>query len=193
VIIASGPSAKSVPIEKAIGHARFIAVNSSWALCPWADVLYACDYEWWKFADGCPQFKGLKISVDPRACNSTTGWDVKHVMCSKVGDQIEFNNHGRIGWGGNSGFGALNLAIQFGVKKIILVGYDMTIRHGSHWHGDHPDSLKNPSIANSGRWRRAIDEAARFIAAHRIKVINCSPISTLINYPVMTLEEALGL
>jgi hypothetical protein len=76
-------------------------------------------------------------------------------------------------------------------SKIILVGYDMTIAHGVHWHGRH-EGLNNPTERNVDRWRRCIDATAEVIAALGIQCINVSPISALHNYPKMSLEEALA-
>lgn len=189
--MASGPSAKDVPLEKAKGQTRFIAVNNSWQLCPWADALYACDWAWWNNAQGCPEFSGLKMSIDRKTCVEQD-WGVRKVICNKVDDRLELKTWNTIGWGGNSGFGALNLAVQFGCTKIILVGYDMTAKHGSHWHGDHPAGMHNPSPKNTERWRRAIDAAGKQLAQVGIEIINCSPVSVLKTYPKMTFEEALA-
>ena len=41
-----------------------IAVNNSWQLATWADVLYSCDMAWWKLVKGAPEFTKLKISYD---------------------------------------------------------------------------------------------------------------------------------
>jgi len=98
---------------------------------------------------------------------------------------------GTIGWGGNSGFHCLNLAVQFGAAKIILVGYDMRLDKGIHWHGRHPRGLNNPTDANVRRWRRCIDDAADLIAGLGIRVINASPVSALRTYPKMDLMDAL--
>jgi hypothetical protein len=98
---------------------------------------------------------------------------------------------GTVGWAGNSGFHCLNLAVQMMPVKIILVGFDMTLAHGLHWHGRHPSGLNNPSDRNVDRWRRCVDAAAEVIAALGIKVINVSPISALQNYPKMSLQEAM--
>ena len=77
-------------------------------------------------------------------------------------------------------------------SKIILVGYDMSVDHGLHWHGRHARGLNNPSRPNVARWRRVVDGAAEAIAGMGIPVLNCSPISALENYPKMSLEEALA-
>jgi hypothetical protein len=54
VIVASGPSAAGVNLECAKGKAKFIAINDSWRLVPWADALYAHDHAWWEVWNGVP-------------------------------------------------------------------------------------------------------------------------------------------
>jgi hypothetical protein len=98
---------------------------------------------------------------------------------------------GTIGHGGNSGFQAINLAVQFGAKKIILVGFDMNLGQGMHWHGKHPSKLNNPNVKNVAHWRRRLDAVAPQIAAVGVQVLNASPVSALTAYPKMTFEEAL--
>lgn len=190
VIVASGPSAAEVPIWEAEGEARFIAINTSWRLCPWADMLFACDYSWWNRAKGAPEFKGIRATVDKTA--AVVFPDVHLVGCRKPDDRLFLEPIGTVGWGGNSGFHCLNLAVQFGCRRIILVGFDMHIRDGVHWHGKHPSGMNNPSRGNIERWRRAVDGAARVIEPLGITVVNCSPHSALQNYPKMPFAEALA-
>ena len=68
VIIAGGQSASAVDLEPARSKAKIIVINESWRLCPWADLLYACDGEWWKYHKGVPDFTGLKLSQDAEDC-----------------------------------------------------------------------------------------------------------------------------
>lgn len=99
---------------------------------------------------------------------------------------------GIIGAGGNSGFQALNLAVQWGAARILLVGYDMTLAHGIHWHGRHGAGLHNPTDRSVARWRRAFDAAADTLAALGVQVVNTSPISALRRYPKQSFQEAAG-
>ncbi len=189
VIVASGPSAKAAPLELAKGRAKVIAINMSWRLCPWADILFACDYNWWLRTEGWQDFTGLKLTVDAKAARK---WGLGYVHCMKPDDRVFLEPKGTVGWGGNSGFHCLNLAIQFGVRRVLLVGYDMTLDYGLHWHGAHPSGMHNPRADNVKRWRHAVDSAARVAAAQGVEVINCSPISALTKYPKMGFAEALG-
>lgn len=188
VIVASGPSAKDCDLSLARGRAKFIAINNSWNLAPWADVLYAADHAWWRANEGCPDFKGMKVSAEQRSSD----FGAYHVDSSKPTDQFSLVK-GKIGWGGNSGFQALNLAFLFGCNPILLVGYDMRLDGGVHWHGHHTGNLRNPREGNVRRWRNAVDTAASVISDAGVRVVNCSPVSALQNYEKMPFEEALCL
>lgn len=90
-----------------------------------------------------------------------------------------------VGDGGNSGFQALNLAINWGAKRILLVGYDMTLENGEHWHGQHPKGLNNPRQATVRRWL-----SADWSTPSGVEVINCNVVSALNAYPKMSFEDA---
>ncbi len=96
-----------------------------------------------------------------------------------------------LGWGGNSGFHALNLAVQFGARRIVLVGYDMTVRNGLHWHGAHPRGMNNPTETNTRRWARVLDDQAERIASLGVEVLNASPVSALTAYRRVKLEDVI--
>lgn len=135
-----------------------------------------------------PEFEGLKLSADRRV--QKRPWGVRHVKTMTGTRTLQLKRLGEIGWAGNSGFQCINLAVQFGAVKILLVGFDMTTAHGVHWHGPH-QGLRNPDEAATTRWRAAVDKAAETLEALGVRTINCSAISALQNYPKMTVQEAL--
>jgi hypothetical protein len=175
---------------EAQGKARVIAINNSWRLAPWADVLYACDHRWWAHFNGVPDFHGLKVSQDEQI--ERQPWGVNRVYVERNKDVLLLSKFGTIGWGGNSGFHALNLAVQFGAVKIILVGYDMRMDKGIHWHGPHPREMNNPTPGNIARWCRAVDSTAPVLDALGIDCINTCMHSSLKNFPKMPFAEALA-
>lgn len=189
LLVASGPSASTIDLEPYRGKVRAIAVNASWRLCPWADILYATDGAFWKEHNGVPEFAGLRLTSDARAVEA---FGIEKVKCRKPDDRILLDNPGEIGWGGNSGFHALNLAIQFGVAKAILVGYDMQLAGGLHWHGAHGGALHNPTRNNVERWRRAVDGAVTAAELVGVRIFNASPVSALQKYPKLSIEEAIA-
>ncbi len=131
----------------------------------------------------------MKVSIDKAACKKFP--DIKRMYVKKQDDALELIKPGHTGWAGNSGFHAFNLAVQQLPATIILVGYDMTISHGIHWHGPHQKGMNNPREANIKRWIRAMDATAEIVAAMNIRVINTSMISMLSKFEKMPLDEAM--
>lgn len=97
-----------------------------------------------------------------------------------------------IGAGGNSGFQAVNLAAQFGSRHVILVGFDMSVAAGVHWHPDHLGACGNPDVEKAARWRELMDAQAGALACAGITVVNASVESALAAYPKCSLEEAMN-
>lgn len=187
-VVASGPSATDEPLDplRDLGIAT-IAVNTSFRLVPWADMLYACDYRWWEKFDGMPGWTGLKVSQDP-ACQ-LAGWGVRRVYANHASDRIEMKRVANIGWAGNSGFQAINIAAQSGARRIVLIGFDQG--GPERWHAPHGPGHPTPRQADIDRHRRATDAAYGQLLDHGIEAILTSRRSALQNYPVMSLEEAL--
>lgn len=93
-----------------------------------------------------------------------------------------------IGDHGNSGAGAVALAIARSAQRVLLLGYDMQYTGGRrHWHGDHPAKLGNAgAIAN---WPEQFEQLRKDHPS--IEIINCSRETALSCFPRMPLEQAL--
>lgn len=191
MVVATGPSAADVPLDKARGLVRTIAVKDGWKLAPWADCLYAADHHWWEAHKGVMAYKGRRICYDDRTVERWRGENPLQVKIMRGNKDMIFGQPGVIGWGGNSGFHAFNLAIQFGARAVILVGFDMRVDRGLHFFGAHPYSMA-PSEPNVRRWAATLNAQAAAIKALGVEVINCSPVSAISAYPKMTLEDALA-
>jgi hypothetical protein len=190
VIVATGPSAK-LDLTIAQDKARVFVIKSAWKLAPWADALYGLDTGWWIANLGAPQFKGLKFSPSPTVCRAFGLRQIK----LKSRAEILIRETGTVGCGlktggGHSGFQAINLAVQFGATRILLVGFDMTLANGPHWSSDYAGVAK-PDEARVRSWREAMDACAPQFEELGVEVINCSPLSALTAYRKMLLHEAL--
>lgn len=153
-------------------------------------MVYGCDAAWWRHRKGLPEFKKLK------ACYSGNGLEgypeIRRVEIDKRQDRILLDKTGKTGSGGNSGFQALNLTVQFGAKRILLIGYDMHIGGGLHWYGPNKwQDANNPNDSIFARWIAAFDCSVSILKQLGIEVINCSPFSALQCFPKMSIEDAL--
>lgn len=109
-----------------------IAVNDAYRIAPWADILYACDYQWWRWHEGVPEFEGVKVGL--RGCKDGAGYegdwngtdypDVMGLAYNGI-EGLEVKDPRFVRSGKNSGYQAINLAVHLGAKRIILLGYDM--------------------------------------------------------------------
>lgn len=193
VVIASGPSAKGQDIASLSNVARAIAVNRSIELAPWADVWYSGDTQFWATYATRP-FDGLRVTVEGRMPAGVPHHTIR--IADKRTQAAErawmlMEPRGTIGTGGNSGFQGINLAAQFGARRIILVGFDMHLNDGSHWHGDHIAGLRNPEAELMEKWRRVLDAQANTLSEYGIDVVNVSPGSALRNFRKTTIEGAI--
>lgn len=169
VVVGSGPSAATTDIELAMGRAKVIAVNSSWRLAPWADALYSCDAAWWFHHHGVPEFTGQKFTSSAVAA---TAFGIELFTTA----------------GSNSGLRAIRLAEKLGARRVLLVGFDMHIGGGVHWHEPHTGKLRNPGVNNMAIWRAEMERQRRSLKA---EIVNCTPGSALSCFPILNLAEAL--
>lgn len=176
VCIASGPSLKPEDclLVKDAGL-PVIAVNSSWEMVPWCDHIYAGDHQWWQ-----ENFNKIGSAATLWCGTETTA---RHYAINHFDSTLN--------GGFNSGQRAILLALYLGADRVILLGYDCSIRNGRHWHSDHESGLKNPDEQSTRRWQ---DEFLRVRQKHgEARIINCSRYTELKAFQTASLEEQLQL
>lgn len=170
---------------------RVIAIKKNIELAPFADVVYGCDAPWWQSVQFLPSFKGLKLAYDGAVCNNETGIQ-KVDIPDPASLGLLFDKVGTVGAGGNSGFQALNLAMQFGACRIMLIGFDAHLRDGEHWYGrNNWMKASNPDAYNVQKWVKALNLVAPVIAKRGVEVINASVCSDVHCFPKMKIDQAL--
>lgn len=189
VVVASGPSLADEQITLIEHSVVFtIAVNNSYAKLQHPDVVYACDYLWWKLnhMKAKQNIPRRQLWTQDRAAAeqfqlSHIQWEGKDGL-GKQGLRVN----------GNSGAGAINLAYHFGARRILLVGMDMqTGPHGEkHWHADHPKPMVQGQMFEE--WIKKMGVLAKDLKAEGIEVVNCTPGSALKHFPMGDLEQELA-
>jgi len=201
VCIASGPSLTQEDVDFCRDRARVLVVNNNYAMAPWADWLYAGDYQWWRchlrgshgnrdWKAKLDAFTGERWTLDRKAAQDfglrwiedASGPNKAMRLCCEPGKVYN---------GANSGFAAINLAWHFGARRIVLLGYDMQRTGGvAHWFGDHPPELS--SAADYPAFRSFFPLLAADLAADGVAVINCSRATALECFKRSTVQEVLG-
>ena len=85
----------------------------------------------------------------------------------------------------------MNLAVLWGAKRLVLIGFDAGPLYGKdHFFGKHPKELRNESPYAS--FRRNFDLVARDLKALGVSVVNTSIDSHLTCFKKATLADALS-
>ena len=185
---ATGPSLTVDVAERLVGQ-HVIAVNDAYKLIPSADILYACDESWWKVHKGGEAFTGERWSSHQKGgSNDKTRAAARYglrLVDGVAGDR--FLTDGKISYGGNSGFQAVNLAILFGAARVVIVGFDMREVSGKrHFFGDHPRPLRNG--AGFDAWIKAFKVASRHLPSF-VDIVNATPGSAIKCFQMVDLDD----
>lgn len=183
-VIAGGQStAHLAPLIR--GRCRIIVVNLAFRLVPDADVLYAADGAFWAHYRDSHAFDGLKLSAGEYAGKVCPGVHLVRIAKDRGNEPLQDMQRAPVGTvgngGGNGGFQAVNLAVQFGARTILLAGLDYA---GRHWHPDHAGgTMRNPVPEQLARWQKCMDAQAELLDSWGVKVINLSLDSSLRAFP----------
>lgn len=186
-ILASGPSMSSAVAAKC-KHLRTIAINNTFQLAPWADMLYAADDKWWRLTEGWREFVGLKVTCDNVDPKRTGAWFKELLYLRHTGAEGFDPDPSCIKTGRNSGYQAIHIAAHAGAKRILLCGMDM---RGGHWHGQHKSGLSNKSCFE--QWIELFATLKPELDKRGVEVWNCTQGSALKCFPYMDLDEACAL
>lgn len=174
-ILASGPSMSQEVADKVRAKGiPTIAINTTFRLAPWADMLYAADPQWWEaYWNKLDGFVGLRVT-------STVAYRPE-LLSLEVTRYDGFEpDTGKMASGGNSGYQAIHIAMHAGATRIELYGYDMQAKgQHQHWHGLHPLTLRNHGSDIYVRWLRAFAALAPIAKGMGVQIVNCTPGSAL--------------
>jgi hypothetical protein len=184
VCLGGGPSLTPEDVAAVRGRCPVIAINDAYKLAPWADVLYAADAKWWTWHKGVSTFPGPKYALTPGAAR----WPDVQVLRDTGIDGLELAPTG-LRTGRNSGYQAVNLAVHLGARRVVLLGYDMSVgpTGRSHWFGDHPDRQPSPYHHFLAAWPSIVAP----LEALSVDVVNCSRRTVLTVFPCAPLEDLL--
>jgi hypothetical protein len=175
--VASGPSLTPedcAAVEKS--GCSIIAVNNTWQLFENIYALFAGDLAWWKqYRKEVPTGRFRKITANLAAAKSYA---------------LEYRRYCGPQEGFNSGAMAISFAEELGAKTVVLLGYDCSIAHGTHWHGPHSGSLRNPTVTSVMKWHQQFQ---RIRERHpKLKILNASRRSDLQCFPRINLNTVIA-
>lgn len=193
LILATGPTLKDFDVGPFRDKCYIIAVNDAYRKCPFADMFYACDFDWWVYHGiNVAQLPGEKVTLrwNEEIPQNVLAREVKAVPKIRRGWSME---KGYLFTGHNSGFQALQLAAQRKPPAIYLAGFDMGVTNrvpDDHFFGQHPPQLAIGSDYGNfiGDFEEVIDEIRD--SASVSLVTSPSGLSHL--FPTISVEDAVN-
>lgn len=155
----------------------------------WVDIVWFGDGVWFnRHHLFLKQFSGIIAHCAPMVEKKKIPGLLYYQRCTEKARGI-INNPKEIAWNKSSGASAINLAVHLGVKRIVLLGFDMKrTETQTNWHFDHPNPPeKNPYY----RFLRSFPFIKKDLDKLEIEVINCSINSAIQEFKIMKLEDFL--
>jgi hypothetical protein len=197
VCLASGPSLTAADVQFVCGRAPVIAINAAIQVAPWADVFYSGARDYWTPAAVASRraagFHGLSVRL---ALNQGMGPHQERpgilpdgsIVLGNTGDEgLELQPIGLRTFK-NSGGAAINLAVHFGARRVVLLGYDMAPdRHGRH-HFTAAAGQAERHFSPYPAFRTYLGTMVGPLRAAGVDVLNCSRSTTLEHFRRVPLE-----
>lgn len=198
-VLGGGPSLTTAAVAtvRAAG-VRTIAINNAAIdVAPWADLLYACDSQWWgwhakspvleQWRERCERGDAIAATLENGPMRRRLRW----VRGLRNGGKNGFDDRpDTLRHGGNGGYQAIHLAAHLGASRILLLGFDMRVVDGrSHYHRGHPVRTRPGLYAQL--MIPSFETLAPELTTRGVQVLNCSLGSALRAFPAAVLEDAL--
>ena len=183
-----GPEAYS-PFMAPIHGEHVIGVNNAYEIGTWIDVCLFGDCAWYlAHRERLARWPNLKVGCCFGCPDYLDPDGIKYLPRDRVKKIGIGTNPSKLSWGYNSGTAAINLASHFGVKQIILLGFDMSHQdlQATHWHKGHGHPRKSYK-----RFLRGFPAIAADAATLGIEILNTSPESPISQFRKVHLREVL--
>jgi hypothetical protein len=190
------------PYMSAIHNKHVIGINMSYKFGDWVDIVFFGDNGFFlREKNELAAFPGIKVTSHPQcekyAWIKYTGRDTRHTKGIS-------SNPKMISWNANSGAASISIAAHLGVKKIILVGFDMKLDDvgKQHWHDlyHRMENLKLPQPKNKkpnglpfNRHLLGFPEIAKDAKKMNIEIINACPNSAIQEFPKVNVKDLIML
>ena len=131
------------PYLAAIHSKHVIGINVAYKFGNWVDICFFGDKPFFlQHRAGLSNFKKLVVTCCKKVGHHNLKW-VKYIPIKTTRGRQDFGvsaNPEQVCWNKNSGAAAISVAASAGAKRIVLVGFDMTlspVNNEQHFHNEY--------------------------------------------------------
>lgn len=178
---------------KPIHDKHVIGTNLSFLLGNWISMLYFCDTTFYRrYYKEIANFHNLKVTcvnhIDRNLLPTTR--NIKRMKRdNRTGLSKTLNT---ICWNYNTGAAAIDFAAHVGVKRILLLGFDMKPLNGkTHWHQGYEGYLKPTRDIVFDRFLKVFPKIAEDAKKEGIEILNVTEDSAIDLFKKVNLKDVL--
>lgn len=182
------PISEFSPYMSLLHNEHVIGINGAFLLGDWIDFCFFGDKMWYfDNAAALEKYKGILVGCPEFL--QVQGWQklgIKYLKKSVKTYGIS-ENPSEVCWNQNSGAASISMAYHLGCKRIILLGFDMTLSPAGigHWHNLYHNKTNMPFAKHLVGFDAIAEDAKRL----GIEIINASPSSKITQFPKMNISE----
>lgn len=185
------------PFLSPIHDKHVIGVNAAYLLGSWVDLIFIGDNAFYsKNRAALAERTKLTICCNPNSQRYAEKKELKMMgRDSNCGYGIS-TKPGKVSWNKNSGAASISLAVQLGVKRIYLLGFDMAlgIEKTQHWHSHYSTAGDRSQAGRKlpfNRHLKAFPAVARDAKILGVEIINVNPNSEITHFKKVALKDIL--
>lgn len=185
------------PYLSELHNRHTIAINSAFLIGDWIDLVFFGDRGWFfENRHKVAEFTGLKVTCSGHLRKPQYQKEnIKFVGKDRTRPKGISRHPSLVSWNLNSGAAAISVAAHMGVKRIVLLGFDMKLGsdHRQHFHSEYGTrgSRLNAKKLPFDRHLKGF----HFIKIHAkkmgIEIINASPDSSITEFRKMSVKEVI--
>lgn len=186
------------PYLEPLHDKHVIGVNAAYKLGDWIDMIVFGDKKWYlENQKELARFPNLKVSchghIHTKKCQAE---GIKYVAKDTSVVWGLSSRPGYIGWNGHSGALAINMAINAGARRVILLGYDMKLNESNkqHWHALYRSAERtdfDPRRLPFERHMNSFPQIAIDAKRMGVEIINANPDSAIEEFKKIDIHELL--
>jgi hypothetical protein len=179
---------------KPLHDKNVIGTNVAYLLGDWVSIMYFCDHRFYlENIEQLHRFKNVKVT-DVGSLPPSRAYEHRNIKKLKRDTNYGISDYtDTIRWNHNAGAGAINLAVHLGVKRIMLLGFDMKAdKNGNtHWHSGLPNYARPTDKVSFDKFLGCFAHIAIDAEIRHVEILNVNPDSAIKEFKKVTLKEVL--
>jgi len=182
---------KYSPYLSDLHNKHVIGVNMSYRLGDWIDMVFFGDKGFFlDNKDLLSQLTNLRIGCVPYVRD--VSW-VKFLVKDNKKTMGITSDPAKIAWNSNSGAAAINLAVHTGVKRVVLLGFDMNVDEKSRqwWHQYYAVRNVEKGKKIFARHLECFADIAKDANRLGVEILNANPDSAINEFKKINIKDVL--